>query len=76
MSEEFKYGTAENMSKTNYLRQGDLLVASFYLLTKSLEKDFNDILKEMLFIVQVYIKHWTSIVYWVTCKVFLKLNLY
>lgn len=42
MSEEFKYGTAENISKTNYLCQGVHLVASVYLLNKSLGKYFNE----------------------------------
>lgn len=42
MSEEFKYGTAENMSKTNYLCQGVHLVASVYLLNKSLGKYFKE----------------------------------
>lgn len=48
MSEEFKYGTAENMSETNDLRQG-----CHYLLTKSLGKDFNGFLRKMLIIGQV-----------------------
>lgn len=55
MSEEFKYGTAKNMSETNYLHQVGHLVASVYLLTKSLKMltDFNEILREMLIIEQV-----------------------
>lgn len=56
MSEEFKYGTAENISETNYLRQGGHLVASVYLLTKLLEKlltDLNEILRKMIITGQV-----------------------
>lgn len=42
MSEEFKYGTAENMSENNYLSQGGHLVASVYLFNKSVGIDFNE----------------------------------
>lgn len=53
MSEEFKYGTAENMSETTYLRQGGHLVASVYL-WPFVTIAFNCIYSTLLVLVTLY----------------------